>query len=100
MSWPASLNYNGNLVTRATTLIISAIALLNGVVPLTATACSVTSPSCGLTVFTRPTDFQINLSDPVDLGSVQPSDLTVNRIAADSAVKSNGNTMIDFIVNS
>jgi len=86
-------------VTRATTLIISAIALLNGVVPLTATACSVTSPSCGLTVFTRPTDFQINLSDPVNPGSVQPSDLTVNKIPADSAVISNGNTTIDFIFN-
>jgi len=59
----------------------------------------VTSPSCGLTVFTRPTDFQINLSDPVNPGSVQPSDLTVNKIPADSAVISNGNTTIDFIFN-
>jgi hypothetical protein len=86
-------------VTRATTLIISAIALLSGVVPLTATACSVTSPECGLTVFTPPTDFQINLSDPVNPSSVQPSDLTVNKIPADSAVLSNGNTTIDFMFN-
>jgi hypothetical protein len=86
-------------VKRATTLIIAAIALLNGVVSLTATACTVTSPSCGLTVFTPPTDFGINLNEPVDPTSVQPSDLTVNGIPADSAVVINGNTTIDFTFN-
>jgi hypothetical protein len=86
-------------VKRATTLIIAAIALLNGVVSLTATACKVASPSCGLTVNIPPTDFQINLSDPVDPSSVQASDLTVNGIAADSAVLANGNMTIDFHFN-
>ena len=61
--------------------------------------CTVTSPLCGLTVIIPPTDFQINLSDPVDPSSVQASDLTVNGIPADSAVVSNGNTTIDFIFN-
>jgi hypothetical protein len=92
-------NDNGDVVKRATTLIIAAIALLNGVVSLTATACTVTSPSCGLTVLTPPADFQIILSDPVDPSSVQASDLTVNGISADAALLSNSNTTIDFIFN-
>jgi hypothetical protein len=65
----------------------------------TPTPCTVTSPLCGLTVFIPPTDFQINLSAPVDPSSVQASDLTVNGIPADSAVVENGNTTIDFIFN-
>jgi hypothetical protein len=65
----------------------------------TPTPCTATSSLCGLTVHIPPTDFQINLSDPVDPGSVQASDLTVNGIPADSAVVSNGNTTIDFIFN-
>jgi hypothetical protein len=65
----------------------------------TPTPCTVTSPLCGLTVFIPPTDFQINLSEPVDPDSVQASDLTVNGIPADSAVVANGNTTIDFIFN-
>jgi hypothetical protein len=62
-------------------------------------ACRVTSPLCGLTIIIPPTDFQINLSDPVDPSSVQASDLTVNGIPADSAVVTNGNRTIDFIFN-
>jgi len=56
-------------------------------------------PLCGLTVLIPPTDFQINLSDPVDPSSVQASDLTVNGIPADSAVLANGNMTIDFHFN-
>jgi hypothetical protein len=84
-------------ITRAATLIIATITFLNALAAVNATPCTVTCPLCGLTVLIPPTDFQINLSDPVDPGSVQPSDLTVNGIPADSAVLSNGNTTIDFI---
>ena len=65
----------------------------------TPTGCAVTSPLCGLTVHIPPTDFQIDLSEPVDPGSVQASDLTVNGIPADLAVVAKGNTTIDFIFN-
>ena len=40
--------------------------------------CTVTSPMCGIIVVLPPTDFIINLSDPVDPATVQASDLTVN----------------------
>jgi hypothetical protein len=86
-------------MTRGATLIIAISAFLNALVAVTATPCTVTSPSCGLTVFIPPTDFQINLSDPVNPSSVQASDLTVNKIPADSANLSNNNTTIDFIFN-
>jgi len=58
----------------------------------------VIGPAC-VTVFTPPTDFQINLNEPVDPSSVQPSDRTVNGIPADSAAVINGNTTIAFIFN-
>jgi hypothetical protein len=83
-------------MTRAVTLIIAISALLNAPVAVTAIPCTVTSPACGLTVFTPPTDFVINLSDPVDPSSVQPSDLTVNGTPADGVVVANNNTAIDF----
>jgi hypothetical protein len=86
-------------MTRTTTLIIAISAFLSALVAVTATPCTVTSPSCGLTVSTPPTDFQINLSDPVDPTSVQASDLTVTGIPADLAVVANGNMTIDFIFN-
>ena len=86
-------------ITRAATLTIAISAFLNALVAVNATPCTVTCPLCGLTVLIPPTDFQINLSDPVNPSSVQPSDLTVNGIPADSAVVSNGNTTIDFIFN-
>src|SRR6476646_8990629 len=86
-------------IARAATLIIAISAFLNALAAVDATSCTVTSPLCGLTVLTPPTDFEINLSDPVDPGSVQASDLTVNGIPADSAVVSNGNRTIDFIFN-
>src|SRR4029077_18649863 len=86
-------------ITRAATLIVAISAFLNALAAVNATPCTVTSPLCGLTVLIPPTDFQINLSDPVDPSSVQASDLTVNGIPADSAVVANGNTTIDFIFN-
>jgi extracellular elastinolytic metalloproteinase len=53
---------------------------------LTATA---SSPSDGSVVATPPTSFTINFSSPVNPGSLDAADLTVNGIAADSVVLSN-----------
>ena len=36
------------------------------------------NPACGSIVFSQPTDFVINLTDPVNPGTVQASDFTVN----------------------
>jgi hypothetical protein len=60
--------------------------------------CSVTSSCAGL-VFTEPTVFIINLSESVDPATVQPSDLTVNGIPADTFVLTNGNLTITFHFN-
>jgi hypothetical protein len=60
--------------------------------------CSVTSSCPGL-VFTQPTDFIINLSESVDPVTVQPSDLTVNGIPADTVALTNGNLTITFHFN-
>ena len=81
---------------RAAPLISAITALLDTLVAVTATPCTVTSPACGRTVFIPPTDFVINLSDPVDPSSVQPSDLTVNGTPADGVIVANNNTTIDF----
>ena len=47
-------------------------------------------PACGSVVDTQPTDFIINLSDPVDPSTVQASDFTVNGTPADDFSLSNG----------
>jgi beta-propeller repeat-containing protein len=65
----------------------------------TAEPCSVTSASCGNTVFVPPTDFSINLSDAVDPATVNASDFTVNGTPADNAVVLNGNMTIEFVFN-
>jgi len=66
----------------------------------TATApCTVTSTSCGVTVFTPPTDFIIDLSEQVDRVTVQASDLTVNGTPADSATVLSGSFRITFHLN-
>jgi hypothetical protein len=84
---------------RTTTLIIVIIAFLDALAAVTARACTVVDPMCGLTVFIAPTDFGINLSDPVDPVSVQASDCTVNGTPADGFALSNNNTTIDFFFN-
>ena len=63
---------------------------------------SVTStvPASGSTVSTQPVDFVINLTDPVDPTTVQPTDLTVNGTPANSDALSNGNATITFHYNS
>src|SRR6266567_2837685 len=54
-------------------------------------AATSTDPACNSLINTQPTDFIINLSDPADPTTVQPSDFTVNGTQADVATLSNGN---------
>ena len=49
-------------------------------------------PACGSVIDTQPTDFIINLSDPVDPATVQASDFTVNGTPADTFSLSNGDS--------
>ena len=56
-------------------------------------------PACNSIINTQPTDFVINLSDPVDPNTVQATDFTVNGTPADSFVLSNGNATITFHFN-
>jgi hypothetical protein len=53
-------------------------------------------PACGSVINTQPTDFIINLSDPVDPATVQASDFTVNGTPADTAQVSGDNLRITF----
>src|SRR5207249_7743202 len=59
-----------------------------------------TDPACNSVITTQPVDFVVNLSDPADPSTVQPTDFTVNGIAADSDTLSNGNATITFHFNS
>ena len=63
-------------------------------------AVTTTTPACNSIINTQPTDFVINLSDPVTPATVQATDFTVNGIAADSFVLSNLNATITFHFNS
>ena len=81
---------------RTPTSIIVIIAFLDALAAGTATPCTVTSPSCVITIFTRPSDFVVNVSNPVDPSTVQASDLRINGATADSVVVTNGNTTITF----
>jgi hypothetical protein len=83
---------------RTTTLIIAVIALLEVLPQITARACTVSSPICGVIVL-NPTDFIIEVSDPVDPETVQAGDLIVNGIPASAFIITNGNTMITFHFN-
>jgi hypothetical protein len=56
-------------------------------------------PACGSIINSQPTDFVINTNDAVQPGTVDPSDLTVNGIPADSVSLSNGNTTLTFTFN-
>ena len=51
-----------------------------------------TNPACGSIISTQPTDFVINVTDPVNPATVQASDFTVNGIPANSVVLSSGPT--------
>jgi hypothetical protein len=63
-------------------------------------SCSVSSSACGTAVFFPPTDFIINVSGPVDPGTVNAGDLLVNNLPANSFFLINGNTTITFHFNS
>src|SRR5213078_1879036 len=59
-------------------------------------AVTTTTPACNSTISTQPVDFIINLTDAVNTTTVQPSDFTVNGIAASTVAFSNGNTTLTF----
>jgi len=62
--------------------------------------CQVTSAACDSVITGNgPTDFIVNVSDPVDPLTVQPTDFTVNGIAADAFDLQNGNMTIVFHFN-
>jgi hypothetical protein len=63
-------------------------------------AVTTSDPPCNAVINTQPTDFVINLSDPVDPTTVQATDFTVNGTPANSFVLSNGNATITFHFNS
>ena len=65
----------------------------------TPTPCSVTSAGCGSTVFVPPTDFTVNVTEPVDPATLDASDFTVNGTVADNVTLVNGDTTIEFIFN-
>jgi hypothetical protein len=64
----------------------------------TPTSCSV-SAGCGSIVITPPTDFEVDVNEPVDPSTVQASDFMCNGIPADSFTIINANTTIEFIYN-
>ena len=49
-------------------------------------AVTTSTPACNSIINTQPTDFVINLSDPVDPNTVQATDFTVNGTPANSFV--------------
>jgi hypothetical protein len=56
-----------------------------------------TDPACGSVINTQPTDFVVNLSDPVDTATVQAGDFTVNGTPSDlPPTFSNGDATITF----
>src|SRR5213595_2051295 len=63
-------------------------------------AVTTTTPACNSIINTQPTDFVINLSDPVVPATVQATDFTVNGTPANAFVLSNGNATITFHFNS
>src|SRR5438094_4984373 len=60
-------------------------------------AVTTTTPACNSVISTQPVDFIINLTDPVNTATVQPTDFTVNGIPSNLAPTfSNGNATITF----
>ena len=66
----------------------------------TPSACfvNITDPGCDSVINTQPVDFVVNLSDPTDPSSVQPTDFMVNGTPANSATLVNGVT-VHFVFN-
>ena len=58
-------------------------------------------PACGsLVIGTAPSQFTVDLSDPVDPSTVQPSDFTVNGTSADGSIVAGDGLSIEFDFNS
>ena len=55
-----------------------------------------TTPAVGSLITTQPTTFTVNVTDPIDPASLDPSDFTVNGIAATSDSYTAGSTTITF----
>jgi hypothetical protein len=61
--------------------------------------CSVSTAGCGGIVTTPPTDFSLNVGEPLDPATVDATDFTVNGTPADNVTLVNGNLTIEFIFN-
>src|SRR5439155_124626 len=60
-------------------------------------AVTTTDPACNSLINTQPTDFTVNLSDPVNTGTVDASDFTVNGTPSNlPPTFMNGNATIIF----
>lgn len=59
-----------------------------------------TDPACGSLIFARPTEFIVNLSDPVDSATLNASALMVNGMPANTVALSQNNTRLTFHYNS
>ena len=55
-----------------------------------------TDPACGSMISTQPTDFVVNVTDPVQAATLQGSDFTVNGIPANSVSYTAGTTTMTF----
>jgi len=63
-------------------------------------AVTTTTPACGSVISTQPTDFILNVTDPVDPASLQAGDFTVNGTPADTVMYTPGTTTMTFHFNS
>ena len=59
-----------------------------------------TTPACGSIISTQPTDFVVNVTDPVNPATLQAGDFTVNGIAANTVIYTPGTTTMTFHYNS
>ena len=65
----------------------------------TSTPCSVSTAGCGSIVTTPPTNFSLNVSEPVDPATVQASDFEVNGTPADGSIVAADGLSIEFDFN-
>ena len=59
-----------------------------------------TTPACSSIIFTQPTDFVVNVTDPVNPATLQAGDFMVNGIAANTVIYTPGTTTMTFHYNS
>ena len=86
--------------TSTTTPTATATATPTPTATATSMPCHVTSAACGGVITgTAPTDFIVNVSDPVDPTTVDPTDFTVNGTPANAFALQNGNMTIVFHFN-